>query len=148
MQERYFEDISTDEEHTFGPREVTKQEILDFAERYDPQWFHVDENAARESVFAELIASGWHTSSVCMRLFVDGYLSDTAVVGALGIDELRWRNPVYPGDELTIEVSVAEKELWNDQSGRVEFSIVGRKENGKEVLSRTDIVLIERKQGV
>jgi acyl dehydratase len=83
-----------------------------------------------------------------MGLFVDGFLRDIAVIGALGIDELRWRNPVHPGDEIAIDVSMSEKEQWSDQAGRVDFSVVGRNQEGKEVLSRTDLVLIERDQGV
>jgi acyl dehydratase len=145
MPRRYFEDISTGEAYTFGPQELTKQDIIAFAEQYDPQPFHVDETAASESFFGELIASGWHTASVCMRLFVDGLLSDVAVVGALGVDELRWRKPVHAGDELRVAVEVSETEPWDDAKGRVEFDIVGRNQDREVVHSRTDLVLIERR---
>lgn len=146
MTRRYFEDISAGESHEFGPREVTKSEILDFANQYDPQQFHVDEQAAQDSYFGEVIASGWHTASVCMRLLVDGLLTDLAVVGALGIDELRWRNPVRPGDEITISVEIATKETWNETNGRVEFLVEGYNQHGDEVMRRRDLVLIERKE--
>jgi acyl dehydratase len=145
MPRRRFEDISAGETYAFGPQELTQQEIIAFAEQYDPQRFHVDPEAANESFFGELIASGWHTASVCMRLFVDGLLSEVAVAGALGVDELRWRKPVRAGDELRVAVEVAETEPWDETTGLVEFDIVGRNQDREAVHSRTDLVLIERK---
>ncbi len=147
MTTRHFEDISTAEAYPCGSRVVTEEEILAFAEQYDPQYYHVDKEAAADSQFGGLIASGWHTAAVCMRLLVDSYLSEIAVVGALGIDELRWRHPVRPGDEITVEVTPTEKEEWNDRNGKVDFSVRATNQHDEEVLSRTDLVLIERREG-
>jgi len=146
MTTRYFEDISTEEARICGSRVVTREEILDFAEQYDPQEFHVDEEAAADSQLGGLVASGWHTAAVSMRLLVDGYLSEVAVVGALGVDRLRWRHPVRPGDELTVDVSPLRKEPWDDRNGKVDFSVTATNQRDEEVLSRTDLVLIERRE--
>ncbi|MFB6311148.1 MAG: MaoC family dehydratase [Salinirussus sp.] len=106
----YFEDITVGEVHEYGSYEVTETEIVEFAQQYDPQPFHVDPAAAADSPFGGLIASGWHTASMCMRLYADNVLADRAGVGARGIDELRWRVPVRPGDELRIRTEVTDKQ--------------------------------------
>jgi acyl dehydratase len=98
---RYFEDIRPGDVVEFGSYEVTRDEILDFARRYDPQSFHVDDRAARESPFGGLIASGWHTAAIFMRLYVDAVLSGSASMGSPGVEELRWLHPVRPGDVLS-----------------------------------------------
>ncbi len=102
----YFEDLAAGDTDSHGAYEFTAAEIVEFAEKYDPQPFHTDPEAAAESAFGELVASGWHTASTCMRLYVDGILADRAGMGARGVDELRWRQPVRPGDELRIETEV------------------------------------------
>ena len=99
---QYSEDIEVGDTMEFGEYHVTKEEIIDFAERYDPQVFHTDEAAAKDSAFGELVASGWHTASMCMRMLVDGPLQERAGMGARGVDELRWKRPVRPGDTLYI----------------------------------------------
>ncbi len=96
----YFEDLTPGRVFELGSVTVTKEAIIEFATRYDPQPFHVDEDAARESSFGGLIASGWHTGSLWMRLFADGVLAETDSRGSPGIEELRWRAPVRPGDTL------------------------------------------------
>ena len=107
---RYFEDVEVGEVYELDGRyEVTEAEVTEFAEKYDPQPFHLDEEAARESIFGSLAASGWHTASMCMRLLVDGFLEPETSMGARGVDELRWKRPVYPGDTLRVEVEVLEK---------------------------------------
>jgi acyl dehydratase len=102
----YLEDLSVGDTASHGSYRFTAADIVEFAEQYDPQPFHTDPDAAAESAFGELVASGWHTASTCMRLYVDGVLSDRAGMGARGVDELRWRRPVRPGDELRIETEV------------------------------------------
>lgn len=87
---------------------VTEAEILEFARKYDPQPFHADAKAAAASPFGGLIASGWMTSAICMRLFYDLVLSDAAGVGSPGVDELRWTRPVRPGDTLRVKRTVLE----------------------------------------
>ena len=113
----YFEDLTVGEEHAFGRYEVTREEIVDFASSYDPQPFHLDEEAARESFFGGLVASGWHTASMTMRLIVDEFLADAASIGSPGVDELRWREPVRPGDVLTARATVLEKDPEGSRHG-------------------------------
>lgn len=107
MTRRWFEDFTLGETGTTGACEVTEDGIIRFAEQYDPQPFHLDHDAARESLFGGLAASGWHTLSLANRLLVHDWLHDAAVAGAAGFDELRWRRPVYPGDELSCRYTVA-----------------------------------------
>jgi acyl dehydratase len=91
-----------------GSVTVTREEILDFAGRYDPQPIHVDEAAARRSIYGGLIASGWLTVSLCMRRIVDGFLGRAASLGSPGCDEVRWLKPVRPGDTLTYRAEILE----------------------------------------
>jgi acyl dehydratase len=104
----YFEDIAVGDTAAYGDYEVTTEEIVEFAEQYDPQPFHLDEAAAKESIFGELVASGWHTASISMRLYADGMQLDRAGMGARGVDELRWHRPLRPGDHLRVETEVLE----------------------------------------
>lgn len=106
---RYFEDCAVGETAAVGSYAVTDAEIREFGERYDPQPYHVDEARAAETIFGGLVASGWHTAAVCMKLFVEGAISDLAVAGGRGVDDLRWHQPVRPGDELSIESELVEK---------------------------------------
>ena len=96
-----FEDFSPGQVFQLGTYEMTAAEIMDFAGQFDPQPFHIDPEAARESAFGGLIASGWHTASVFMRLYVDAVLADSLSMGSPGIEQLRWLQPVRPGDVLT-----------------------------------------------
>lgn len=144
MSVRYFEDLELGETHSFGPRTVTRDEIVSFADRYDPQRMHLDEERARETRFGSLIASGWHTGSISMGLVADGLYTDVAVVGALGVDDLRWTRPVTPDDELSLTVSVVEKEGWDDETGLVHFDIETYNQDEETVMTRTDLVLVER----
>lgn len=114
----YFEDITVGEVMEAGTYDVTAAEIVEFAEQYDPQSFHTDPEAAADSPFGGLIASGWHTASMCMRLYADHVLADRAGIGARGIDELRWRVPVRPGDELRIRTEVTDKRVDERHPGR------------------------------
>lgn len=95
-----FEDFEPGQVHDLGERAITREEIVEFATRYDPQPFHVDEEAARHSAFGGLIASGWHTGALFMRMYVDTLLADAASMGSPGLSELRWLAPVRPGDVL------------------------------------------------
>ena len=106
VEKRYFEDYVTGSVHEFGSVTVEKEEIIDFARRFDPQVFHTDPELAKSTIYGGLIASGWHTSGLMMRLFADHYLSKVASLGSPGVDELRWKIPVRPGDELSIRVTV------------------------------------------
>ncbi len=108
VDDRYFEDYVAGDVHEFGCIEVQEEEIVSFARRFDPQPFHTDLEAAKQSVYHGLIASGWHTASLTMRLLVDHYVSHVASLGSPGVDELRWLKPVRPGDILSIRVLVLE----------------------------------------
>ena len=105
---RYFEDFPVGATFDLGSTTVTKESILAFAREYDPQPFHVDEEQAKGSWFGGLIASGWHTAAVMMRLVVDGLLNDSASMGSGGIREIVWPRPVRPGDTLSVRYSVVE----------------------------------------
>jgi acyl dehydratase len=104
----YLEDFAPGQVRESAPRTLTKDEIVAFAREYDPQPFHVDEEAAARSVFGGLIASGWQTVGIMMRLMWDTFLKDTASLGSPGSDEIRWLQPVRPGDTLRARFTVLE----------------------------------------
>ncbi len=96
----YFEDFKVGETLEMGRRLVDKDEVIAFAKDFDPQPFHVDEEAARKSFFGGLIASGWHTVAMVMRMMCDSYLLDSASLGSPGVDNVKWLKPVRPGDTI------------------------------------------------
>jgi acyl dehydratase len=104
--ERFFEDYIPGHVYEFGTITVSEAEIIEFAKRFDPQYFHTDPVKAAESIFGGLIASGWHTVGLAMRLLVDNFLPHAASLGSPGVDEVRWPNPVRPGDSLRIRISI------------------------------------------
>jgi acyl dehydratase len=106
--DRYFEDYQPGFVGEYGSIAVTEDEIIEFAKRFDPQEFHIDPIKAARGPFGGLIASGWHTSSLMMRLYADYFVSKVASLGSPGIDELRWPRPVRPGDKLSIRVTILE----------------------------------------
>ena len=108
FRQRWFEDYRVGEIAEFGDHLVTEAEIVEFATRYDPQPFHVDAQAAKQSIYGGLIASGWMTASCAMRMLVDHYISPIASMGSPGMDEVRWLAPVRPGDRLRMRVTVLE----------------------------------------
>ena len=105
---RYFEDYVVGTVHEFGSIAVTEEEMIAFALRFDPQVFHIDPIAAKNTYFGGLIASGWHTSSLMGRLFVEHVVSGVASLGSPGGSELRWIKPVRPDDVLSIRVTIRE----------------------------------------
>ncbi len=106
--DRYLEDYVVGDVHRFGHIAVEEEEVIAFARRFDPQSFHTDAEAARHGPFGGLIASGWHTAGLMMRLLTEHFLSSVASLGSPGIDELRWLKPVRPGDVLSLRVTVRE----------------------------------------
>jgi acyl dehydratase len=106
--DRYFEDYITGAVHDVGAIEVDENEVLEFGQRFVPLSYHTDKEAAKKSIYGGLIASGWHTAALVMRLYTDHYLSKVANLGSPGCDELRWIKPVFPGDALSIRVTVME----------------------------------------
>jgi acyl dehydratase len=105
-QERYLEDYVEGAIHEFGPITITEDEIIQFGKKFDPQIFHTDPNRAKDTVYGGLIASGWHTCALFMRLFVEHYLPGPASLGSPGVDELRWLKPVRPTDQLILRITV------------------------------------------
>ncbi|HMK79456.1 MAG TPA: MaoC family dehydratase [Xanthobacteraceae bacterium] len=106
MPKFYFEDFAPGWTIELGPRRVTREEIIGYAARYDPQPMHLDEEAARHTMLGGLAASGWHTCAIMMKMIADGFLLDTASMGAPGVEEAKWLKPVRPGDSLTVRGSV------------------------------------------
>jgi acyl dehydratase len=141
---KQFEDVSVGETDSSGSYEVTAEEIVAFAEQYDPQPFHTDPDAAAETPFGGLVASGWHTAAMTMRLLVDGPLSELATRGALGVDELRWRSPVRPGQTLTMETEVVAKEDWDEEAGKIDVAVTTYADD-EVALSMVGLVLVDRR---
>jgi len=104
----YWEDMAVGSVRDLGTVTMSADEIQDFARKFDPQPFHVDEEAAKQSIFGSLCASGWHTAALAMKLTVENFLLEAASMGSPGVENLRWLKPVYPGDTLRLEQSVLE----------------------------------------
>ena len=107
-EDRYFEDYIPGAVHEFGSISVDEQEVLEFGRRYVPLSYHIDKEAAKQGIYGGVIASGWHTAALMMRLYTENYLSQVANLGSPGGDELRWNKPVVPGDELSVRATVME----------------------------------------
>ncbi|MGH3105126.1 MAG: MaoC family dehydratase [Gaiellaceae bacterium] len=114
----YFEDFEPGRTFELGSRTVTEEEIVSFAREWDPQPFHVDAEAAAGSAFGGLIASGWHTGALWMRLYVDAVLAGADAMGSPGVEELRWLAPVRPGDTLRARLTVLEATPSERNAGR------------------------------
>jgi len=137
IDQRYYEDYPTGAVFEGGPIHVDEAEVLAFAHRYDPQPFHVDAAAAARSMYGGIIASGWHTAAMTMRVLVESYLSSVASLGSPGIDELRWMLPVRPGDTLYVRITVIEARRSRSKPDRgiVRTLIETRNQREEQVLS-------------
>jgi len=135
----HFEDFEAGETFELGTHTFTAEEIVAFAHQYDPQPFHVDEAAAEDSAFGGLIASGWHTSAIWMRLYVDALLGRAASMGSPGLDELRWLKPVRPGDTLSASLTVLDTSpsKHRPDRGTIHFRGELRDDGGEVVLRMT-----------
>lgn len=102
----YWEDFAVGQVREFGAYEVTREAVIDFASQFDPQPFHLDDAAAGASLFGRLAASGWHTCAMAMRMMCDDYLLASSSLGSPGLDNLRWKRPVHPGDVLSVRLTV------------------------------------------
>jgi acyl dehydratase len=144
---RYLEDLSVGERHTAGPLELTEAESVDFATRYDPQPMHIDAVFAAQGPFHGLIASGWQTCSLVMRLTIEAKLFGSTLVLGLGVDELRWPTPVRPCDSISAEIDVLSitPSKSKPQFGVVRMRSTGRKQSGEVVLSMVTSVWVPRK---
>jgi acyl dehydratase len=144
---RYFEDYIPGYVYEFGTITVSEEEIIEFAKKFDPQYFHIDLEKAKASRFGGLVASGWHTASLTMRLYVDHYLSHAASLASPGVDELRWPNPVRPGDVLTVRVTILEARPSRSKPDRgiVRAKIETLNQRNELVLSMIGLSIIGRR---
>ncbi|MGY1814105.1 MaoC family dehydratase [Blastococcus sp. SYSU D00820] len=144
MTDRWFEDYPVGAVAEYGPLTVDEAEVVDFGRRYDPQPFHVDAEAAAAGPFGGLIASGWQTCALMMRLFATEYLSPVSSLGSPGVDELRWLAPVRPGDRLTLRTTVEEARLSRSKPDRglLRTRIELLDQRGQSVLSMVAMNLV------
>ena len=144
LQDRWFEDYVPGTVHDLGSVVVDEQEVVAFARQFDPQPFHLDQERAEKSVFGGLVASGWHTACMVMRLMVDHYLSEVSSEGSPGIDELRWLRPVRPGDQLLVSITIldARRSRSRPERGVVRSQIETLNQDGQVVMHLTFAVFI------
>ncbi|MCX7168844.1 MAG: MaoC family dehydratase, partial [Proteobacteria bacterium] len=144
IDDRYFEDYSPGAVYESGTITVSAEEIIDFGQQFDPQDFHTDLDAAAKSRFGGLIASGWHTCSMMMRLFCDHHLSKNASLSSPGVDVLRWLAPVRPGDNLQLRVTVVEvrRSVSKPDRGLIKSGIEVLNQKREGVMTMTAMNLI------
>jgi acyl dehydratase len=145
---RYFEDYEAGRVYEFGSVVVTEPEIIEFALRFDPQDMHIDPERASEGRFGGIIASGWHTIGLAMRLYVDHFLSAVASLASPGVDEVRWPNPVRPGDTLHIRVTILDAipSRSKQDRGVVRAHLEAFNQNDESVLSLIALSILGRRQ--
>lgn len=143
MDTLYWEDFAVGERSVFGAESVTLEDITGFARRFDPQPLHIDEQAARESGYAGVIASGWHTSALCMRMMVRHLLNRSSSMGSPGVETARWHTPVRPGDTLHLRMETLSRQV---HPRRPELGFVT---NHFEVLNQhNEVVMSMRSSGM
>jgi acyl dehydratase len=147
IDDRYFEDYVEGDVHRFGSLLVEADEIVAFAKRYDPQAFHTDPEAAKKTQFGGLIASGWHTCGLMMRLYAEHYLTHNASLASPGLDELRWLKPVRPGDRLSVQVTVlkAAPSKSKPDRGAVTSFVEVFNQDGEVVMTMKPVNIIARR---
>jgi len=116
MKEHYFDDLKVGDRFKSEPLNVTEKQLIEFAHKFDPQMFHLSRERAERTIFKGLVASGWHTAAMTMRLFVQTLNFAEGAIG-LGVDELRWPNVVRPGDVLTVETEIVDLRLSRSRRG-------------------------------
>ena len=144
----YFEDLEVGPETYFGSYEVTREEMLEFAHKYDPQPFHVSDEAAARTHFGRIAASGWHTCAMTMAVLARYTVKHRqAGLGSPGIDELRWKKPVYPGDTLHVRGQIVDKTESRSRPdiGSFRTRMTVTNQDDAPILTFTSIVLIERR---
>ena len=149
VKDLYLDDFKPGDKFTTGSVTITEKQIVEFAKQYDPQPFHIDPAAAKESIFGGLIASGFQTMALGFRLVCDSGVLKAASLGSPGMDELRWLRPVRPGDTLSVEIEV--KEVRPSQSkpdrGIARMAYRYRNQRGEDVLTVTSMQLMKRRPG-
>ena len=144
----YFEDMDVGASRVFGHYDVTREEVLDFASKYDPQPFHLSDEEAAKTHFGRLAASGWHTCAMTMAVIARAVVDDKqAGLGSPGVDELRWLKPVYPGDRLTVTGTIVDKtpSRSKPEIGSVRTETVVTNQDEVPVMRFTSIVLMRRR---
>ena len=147
---RYFEDLHVGDETEFGSYAVTREEVIEFARKYDPQPFHLSDEEAAKTHFGRLSASGWHTCAMTMAVIARHAVEDRqAGLGSPGIDELRWRRPVYPGDTLHVRGKIIDKRPSRSRPdmGSISTETIVTTQHGEPVMTYQSIVLIRRRPG-
>ena len=144
-----FEDLPPGRLGTFGPRRVTREEILAFAAEFDPQPMHLDEEAASRSMLRGLSGSGWHLCSIIMRMMFDGFIGRTASLGSPGVNELRWLAPLRPGDEVVLDVDVTATRVSRSRPGTgiVMFKAVASNAAGHALCEMESPIIVARRDG-
>ncbi|MCZ6587199.1 MAG: MaoC family dehydratase [Alphaproteobacteria bacterium] len=148
MPDIYFEDLAAGQEYDLGSRTLDRAAIVDFATEFDPQPFHVDEEAAEQSIYGGLIASGWQTCGVYMRLLCDSFLLQVHSMGSPGVDELRWLGPVRPGDTLSAKLRIDEVRVSKSKPDRgiIMTADEVRNQEGDLVLTLKSPLMVRRRQ--
>ena len=144
----YFEDLEIGAETLFGTYEVTREDVIEFAQKYDPQPFHLSDEAAAKTHFGRIAASGWHTTAMTMAVIARYVVADEqAGLGSPGIDELRWLKPVYPGDTLTVRGKIIDKtpSRSKPEIGSFRTQTIVSNQDGVDVMRFTSIVLMRRR---
>jgi acyl dehydratase len=143
----YWEDFVAGSVAEFGPRRVTREEIIAFAAEFDPQPMHMDEDFARTTMLGGLGASGWHTCAIGMRMIVDGFMGRSASIGSPGIDEVRWLKPLRPDDALILRRTVLETRPLNSRPewGLVRFRFELINQAGETVMVQENVNLFGRR---
>ena len=145
---QYFEDLVVGARTRFGDYAVTREEVLDFARKFDPQPFHLSDEAAAATHFGRIAASGWHTCAMTMAMIVENLArTEQAGMGGIGIDELRWLRPVYPGDTLSCEIELIEKTPSRSKPDRGTFRSRATvfNQHDEPVMTYTNLALIGRR---
>lgn len=147
MSQHYLEDFAVGQVYGTGRLRIDRERITTFAAEFDPQPYHLDDNAARETIFAGLAASGWHTAAVTMRLLVDGELKPAGGIIGLGFEEFRWPKPVRPGDDLRVESEVLDVRPSRSRAdqGLVKLRNTTFNQNGEAVQITVGTLLVPRK---
>jgi acyl dehydratase len=143
----YFEDFHPGQEIDLGQRTVSEEEIIAFATQFDPQPFHIDKEAAAHSIYGGVIASGWHTCSMMMRMVVDGILCTESSMGSPGLDGIRWLQPVRAGDTLSLRYVTKEVKASNSKPDRgvVWSTWVATNQHGETVCTIDGMAMMRRK---
>ncbi len=142
----YFEDLKVGKRQAFGRYEVTREEVIEFAKKYDPQPFHLDDDAAAQTHFGRLSASGWHTCAMVMAMMVENFMGQkSAGLGSPGLEDLKWKKHVYPGDNLRVESELIEKRRSKSrpEMGLTKTHIQVFNQNDEMVMESTNVGLMQ-----